>query len=80
VLQAQSRDQASRPRLTAGGIGRLFNGPSPDNLESQPDRHHFPLPVGHHPETYMIDVNGTWKRIFRTSRDDFFEFTVAHLG
>src|SRR5262245_5016842 len=30
------------------GIGRLFSRRSPDNLESQPARHHFPLPAGHH--------------------------------
>jgi hypothetical protein len=31
------------------GIARLFTKRSPDSLESQPDRHHFQLPAGHHP-------------------------------
>jgi hypothetical protein len=37
----------------------LFPKPSPDNLESQLVRHHFPLPAGHHPR--FSPQHATWR-------------------
>src|SRR5262245_50498804 len=45
------------------GTGRLFNRRSPVSFESQPGRHHFPLPAGHHlgiPERILCDNGPPW--------------------
>ena len=36
-------------------IGRLSNRRSPGNLETRPDRRHFPLPAGHHQILTKVD-------------------------